>query len=107
MKDDVPLNDSQENAPSKEPLKVIDREENAPSKEPPKVIDAFDLADPVPFIDKIPKSFYSEITSSKWKERKEACEVVLKLVSFPKLEVGKYHELVNILAKVLFFIIFD
>jgi cytoskeleton-associated protein 5 len=62
--------------------------------------DAYDLSDPVSFIDKIPKSFYSDILSQKWKERKECLEILLPLVNHPKLEDGKYFELINILAKV-------
>jgi cytoskeleton-associated protein 5 len=66
------------------------------------VPDVYDLADPVSFIEKIPKSFYSDVLSSKWKERKECLEQILPLVSHPKLEDGKYFELINILAKVQF-----
>ncbi|KAJ3270590.1 Cytoskeleton associated protein 5 [Terramyces sp. JEL0728] len=65
------------------------------------VPDVFDFADPVAFIDKIPKSFYTDIQSAKWKERKEALELLLGLLSYPKLEDGRYHELVNILSKKL------
>jgi cytoskeleton-associated protein 5 len=70
--------------------------------------DTFDLADPVNFIDRLPKSFYSDLVwnifsynqaSMKWKERKEAVEQLLKLISFPKLEDGRYFELLNVLAK--------
>ncbi|KAJ3334892.1 Cytoskeleton associated protein 5, partial [Kappamyces sp. JEL0680] len=90
---------------------AVAKNESSPEAEPstapktaapePPVIDAFDLADPVPFLEKLPKSFYTDLASTKWKERKEACELLLKLVSFPKLEDGRYYELVNVLAKKL------
>lgn len=75
--------------------------ESIQEAQPEPITSAFDFADPVSFIDKIPKSFYTDILSNKWKERKEALEELLKLVSHPKLEDGKYFELVNILAKKL------
>jgi cytoskeleton-associated protein 5 len=37
--------------------------------------------------------------SAKWKERKEALEGLLTLIDHPKLEDGKYYELINVLAK--------
>ena len=65
----------------------------------PVVFDAASLVDPVNILDSIPKSFFTNIASEKWKERKEALEDLLKLVSKPKLADGRYNELVNILAK--------
>ncbi|KAI8910955.1 armadillo-type protein [Gorgonomyces haynaldii] len=69
--------------------------------EPEPVISAYDLADPVAILDKIPKSFFSDMQSTAWKERKEALENLLTIVSHPKLEDGRYNDLVNILAKKL------
>ncbi|KAI8898868.1 armadillo-type protein [Globomyces pollinis-pini] len=77
----------------------IDDENQEIVEDTPDVPDAFDFADPVNFIDKLPKSFYTDLASSKWKERKEALESLIQLVSFPKLEDGKYFELINVLAK--------
>jgi hypothetical protein len=53
----------------------------------------------VSFIDKLPKNFFTDIVSTKWKERKETLEELLTVIDHPKLEDGKYHELINILAK--------
>lgn len=39
-------------------------------------------------------------TSTKWKERKEALDALLELLKAPKLEEGRYGELLNGLAKV-------
>ncbi|KAJ3254119.1 Microtubule-associated protein, microtubule dynamics during spindle orientation [Boothiomyces macroporosus] len=89
--------------PNEKPKPVSGSVKDAEVEEPVEqaVPDAFDFADPVAFIDKIPKSFYADIQSTKWKERKEALELLLGLLSFPKLEDGRYHELVNILSKKL------
>jgi cytoskeleton-associated protein 5 len=82
--------------------KSQDEEEQTVIEDEVKVPDVYDLSDPVSFIDKIPKSFYSDVMSTKWKERKECLEQLLGLVNHPKLEDGKYFELINILAKVFF-----
>lgn len=42
-------------SPAEEPIEIL---ESAP------VIEAFDLADPVAFIDKLPKSFYTDLVPS-------------------------------------------
>lgn len=62
-------------------------------------IDEFDLADPVAVLDQIPKNFYIDIASSKWKERKEALEQLLKVVNTPRLKDDRYHELLTALSK--------
>lgn len=63
-------------------------------------VDEYELSDPVSFLNRLPKNFYQDLNSSKWKERKEALDSLNDLLSFPKLEDGRYHELVNALAKV-------
>lgn len=80
------------------PSTQFELEASAPAAEVPEV---YDLADPVNFISMLPKDFYSEMASEKWKERKAACETLLKLVSYPKLEDGRFYELINVLAKKL------
>jgi cytoskeleton-associated protein 5 len=39
-------------------------------------------------------------TSTKWKERKESLDSLLSLLEAPKLEDGRYHELISSLGKV-------
>ena len=69
---------------------------------PPPVVE-FDFTDPQTVLDKIPKSFYTDMESSAWKERKEALETLLPLVSFTKIQNDYYHELLNVLARVINF----
>ncbi|KAJ3195013.1 Microtubule-associated protein, microtubule dynamics during spindle orientation [Irineochytrium annulatum] len=64
-------------------------------------VDQFDISDPVNVLDKMPPKFYDELASTKWKERKEILEALLVLVKVPKLEDGRYGELVNALSKSL------
>ncbi|OMJ12574.1 Cytoskeleton-associated protein 5, partial [Smittium culicis] len=61
-------------------------------------IDPWDLADPVQVLSKIPSDFYSNITSQKWKERKESLESLITILNSPKYADGSYDELVNALA---------
>ncbi|KAI9009704.1 armadillo-type protein [Gaertneriomyces semiglobifer] len=65
----------------------------------PEPIDPYDLADPINILDKIPKNFYDQLASTKWKERKEALESLLEILKAPKLEDGRYGELVSALGK--------
>ncbi|TPX69294.1 hypothetical protein SpCBS45565_g02541 [Spizellomyces sp. 'palustris'] len=65
----------------------------------PEPVDAYDLADPVNILDKLPKNFYEQLASTKWKERKEILENLLEIAKAPKLEDGKYGELINALGK--------
>ncbi|KAJ3269472.1 hypothetical protein HDU76_011292, partial [Blyttiomyces sp. JEL0837] len=69
------------------------------AKAEPEPVDPFDLADPVNVLDKLPAKFYDELASTKWQERKEVLTALLELISFPKLEEGRYGELLNVLAK--------
>ncbi|KAJ3412335.1 Microtubule-associated protein, microtubule dynamics during spindle orientation [Chytridiales sp. JEL 0842] len=73
--------------------------DNAVPEAEPEPIDPFDISDPVNVLDKLPAKFYDELASTKWKERKEILEALLALVKFPKLEDGRYGELINSLGK--------
>lgn len=70
---------------------------DSPAEEAP--VDAYDLADPVNILDKLPKGFYEQLASSKWKDRKEALEGLHELAKAPKLEDGRYGELMGALGK--------
>ncbi|KAJ3047272.1 Microtubule-associated protein, microtubule dynamics during spindle orientation, partial [Quaeritorhiza haematococci] len=65
----------------------------------PEPVDPFDLADAVNVLDRMPKGFYESLASTKWKDRKEALEALYALVNTPKIEDGRYNELVGALAK--------
>ncbi|KAL5036633.1 hypothetical protein RTP6_004181 [Batrachochytrium dendrobatidis] len=69
--------------------------------EPTEVFDEFQFVDPVDVLGKLSKSFYSDLLSTKWKERKEALDGLLVILSCPKIEDGRYGELINALAKKL------
>lgn len=62
--------------------------------------DAFDLSDPIPVLSRLPADFYSNLSSSKWKDRKElALEPLLAtLSSSPRYEPDNYADLVFALA---------
>ena len=49
---------------------------------------------------KLNNLFFSQMEDKKWKERKEAMEILLPLSQNPRLEPGDYHELMKGLKKV-------
>ncbi|KAJ3392260.1 Cytoskeleton associated protein 5 [Entophlyctis sp. JEL0112] len=65
----------------------------------PEPVDPFEFADPVNVLDKLPPKFYETLQAPKWSERKEILEALLVLVKVPKLEDGRYGELLNVLSK--------
>lgn len=66
----------------------------------PEEVDAFDFAEPVAILSKLPSDFYDKITSSKWKERKEeALDPLLAMVRVPRIrDSDDYSDLVRALA---------
>ena len=65
-------------------------------------IDPFDLIDPVDILSKLPKDFYEKTEAKKWQERKEAMDIIEKLVTEnPKLEAGDYSDLVRTLKRII------
>ncbi|OIW27913.1 ARM repeat-containing protein [Coniochaeta ligniaria NRRL 30616] len=76
-----------------------DVEEEAEEADEPAEIDAFDLAEPQEVISKIPADFYENLSSSKWKERKEALEALFPLLNVPRIKDGDFHELNRTFAK--------
>lgn len=65
----------------------------------PEEIDAFDLAEPQDILKAIPGNFYDQLGSSKWKDRKEACEALYALVNVPRIKDGDFSEVNRSLAK--------
>lgn len=63
------------------------------------VVDAFDLAEPVDVYSKIPDDFLENITSTKWKERKEALEALFNVVNTPRIKDGPFDDVIRSLAK--------
>ena len=73
-----------------------DEAEPAEDEAPP---DAFDFAEPVDVLSNLPEDFYTHLSSSKWKDRKElALEPLLAKLKVPRLQPGNFNELVGALA---------
>ncbi|BGP14170.1 hypothetical protein JCM10213_002469 [Rhodosporidiobolus nylandii] len=72
--------------------------EEAPADEAPP--DPFDLSDPIPILSSLPADFYTHLSSSKWKDRKElALEPLLQLLSSsPRYQSDNYADLAAALA---------
>lgn len=62
-------------------------------------VDAFDLAEPVDVLAKVPKDFHDQLSSSKWKDRKEALDGLHSLLNVPRIKDGHYDDIVRGLAK--------
>lgn len=63
------------------------------------VVDAFDLAEPVDVMKKIPADFHDQLASSKWKDRKEALDALYNVINVPRIKDGPYDDIVRGLAK--------
>ncbi|CAG8557067.1 17160_t:CDS:10, partial [Dentiscutata erythropus] len=75
-----------------------EKDEEAEAEEE-KEIDVYDLAEPVDVLSKIPKDFYTQLQSSKWKDRKEALDGLLEICKTPRIVDNNYGELVGALTK--------
>ena len=62
-------------------------------------VDAFDLAEPVDVIHKVPETFYDDLASTKWKERKEALDALYTIVNVDRIKDGSFDEMVACFAK--------
>ncbi|PWY94461.1 ARM repeat-containing protein [Aspergillus sclerotioniger CBS 115572] len=62
-------------------------------------VDAFDLAEPVDVMAKVPKDFNEQLSSSKWKERKEALDALHDVLNVPRIKDGPWDDVVRLLAK--------
>jgi cytoskeleton-associated protein 5 len=67
----------------------------------PKEVDAYDVVDAVNVLSKVNAAFYEALVSKKWKERKEALDMLVAASDNPKLESGDYAELAKNLKKCL------
>eukprot|EP00051_Salpingoeca_urceolata_P019401 m.283246 g.283246 ORF g.283246 m.283246 type:complete len:2080 (+) comp19412_c0_seq6:220-6459(+) len=66
-------------------------------------IDPYDLVEAVDILSKMSKTFFTDVRATKWSERKEALEGLLKVASVPKIQEGDFgdisKELKNVIAK--------
>ena len=63
------------------------------------VVDAFDLAEPVDVYSKIPGDFLENVTSTKWKERKDSLDALFNVVNTARIKDGPFDEVIRALAK--------
>ena len=67
-------------------------EEEAPTE-------AFDLAEPVDVLKKVPGNFHENLASTKWKERKEALDALYEAANTDLIQDGHFDEIIADLAK--------
>ncbi|GAA5992452.1 hypothetical protein JCM10908_000823 [Rhodotorula pacifica] len=75
-------------------------EDEAAADEPEAAMDPYDLADPIPVLSRLPEDFYSNLSSSKWKDRKELAlePLLVTLSSSLRYQPDNYADLVAALA---------
>ncbi|KAK7077047.1 hypothetical protein SK128_006638 [Halocaridina rubra] len=78
-----------------------EEEEGGEEEDEAPEIDVYDSLTPVDILSKLPKDFYEKMEDKKWKERKEAVDILLPLTQSPRLEAGDYHELMKVLRKMI------
>lgn len=67
--------------------------------EAPPEMDAFDLAEPVDVLGKVPSDFHENMGSAKWKDRKDALDALYSVVKVDRIKDGHYDEIMSALAK--------
>ncbi|KAI4240096.1 MAG: hypothetical protein L6R40_005335 [Gallowayella cf. fulva] len=73
--------------------------EDEVEEEQPAEVDAFDLAEPVDVLSKVPGNFHESMASSKWKDRKDALDALFVAVNTDRIKDGPFDEIVTVLAK--------
>lgn len=69
--------------------------------EQPVEVEVFDFAEPVDVFPKIDKDLHESLASSKWKERKDALDALLTILSTPRIKDGPFSDIVSDLAKII------
>lgn len=77
----------------------IPEAEDEKDGEQPAEVEAFDLAEPVDVLDKVPKDLYENLASSKWKDRKEALDAFYVAANVDRIKDGSFDEIIQGLAK--------
>lgn len=62
-------------------------------------VDAFDLAEPMDVLSKVPKDFHDQMSSSKWKDRKDSLDALYSIINVPRIQDGQFDDIVRVLAK--------
>uniref|UniRef100_A0A914D2Y4 TOG domain-containing protein n=1 Tax=Acrobeloides nanus TaxID=290746 RepID=A0A914D2Y4_9BILA len=75
------------------------------AKAAPAEVDPWEFLEPVDITKDMSKTFFEDIQSKKWQERKEALEMLLELLNKnPRLDVkGQYSDVITALSNVRFF----
>ena len=86
---------------AKEAAPAVDEEAEADGEdvaETPEV-EAFDLAEPVDVIKKMPSDFHEKLASAKWKDRKDTLDEFYEVANTERIQDGHYDEVIQGLAK--------
>lgn len=62
-------------------------------------VEAFDLAEPVDVIKKMPSDFHEKLASAKWKDRKDTLDEFYEVANTERIQDGHYDEVIQGLAK--------
>lgn len=62
-------------------------------------VEAFDLAEPVDVIKKIPSDFHEKLASAKWKDRKDTLDEFYEVANTERIQDGHFDEVIQGLAK--------
>lgn len=62
-------------------------------------VEAFDLAEPVDVIKKMPSDFHEKLASPKWKDRKDTLDEFYEVANTERIQDGHYDEVIQGLAK--------
>ncbi|KAL8971699.1 MAG: hypothetical protein Q9197_003131 [Variospora fuerteventurae] len=77
-----------------------DREAEAVAEDDqPGNVDAFDLAEPVDVLSKVPADFHEKMASTKWKDRKDALDAFFAAANTDRIKDGHFEDIVALLAK--------
>ena len=90
---------SQQAAKAAAPAAEDGLEEEGEAGEAEPEVDAFDLAEPVDVLSKMPKDFSENMASSKWKDRKETLDALFAVANTDRIKEGQYDDVVAALAK--------
>ncbi|POS86268.1 hypothetical protein EPUL_003386 [Erysiphe pulchra] len=80
-------------------LHEVDIAEMEDEANEPEEIDVFSMLESQDVLSKIAPNFHEQISSSKWKDRKDALESVYTVLNIPKIKDGDFSDLVRAFAK--------
>ena len=90
---------SQQAAKEAAPADNEDAEADSGEVEEAPEVEAFDLAEPVDVIKKMPSDFHERLASAKWKDRKETLDEFYEVANTERIQDGHYDEVIQGLAK--------